>query len=138
MITDNVFSSFRISGSGMSAQRKNLEYIANNIANASTTRTPEGGPYKRVDASFEAVFDEELGQVQGVDLGEPVVDTSAARMVFDAGHPDANKEGYVAYPNVDMVSEMVKMVFASRSYDANVQALTAAKDMIVKSFEIAR
>jgi len=137
-LAGNVFSSFSISSSGLTAQRKRLEYIAGNIANVGTTRTQEGGPYKRVAASLSARVNPDTGTVEGVEIGEPLVDSSAPRMVFDPGHPDADTEGFVAYPNVDIVREMVDMVQAVRAYEANVEALNSAKSMMLRALDIAK
>jgi len=138
MEVGNVFSSFSISSSGLTAQRKRLEFIANNIANAGTTRTDEGGPYRRMDVMLTPRFDPDTGAVEGVEMGEPLVDNGSPRMVFDPGHPDANTEGFVAYPNVDIVKEMVSMVQAVRAYEANVEALNAAKTMMARALDIAK
>jgi flagellar basal-body rod protein FlgC len=131
-----LFTSMDISASGLSAQRRRMDLIANNIANAQTTRTAEGGPYKRKDAVLTARIDPETGKDFGVDIKEIITDPTAPRMIYDPGHPDANKEGFVAYPNVSVVTEMVNMLQVTRAYEANVTALTAAKEMINKSFEI--
>lgn len=126
-------SSIDISASGLAAQRLRLDVIARNLANAETTRTPEGGPYKRLQAIFEA--DEENG---GVRTKEILQDPRAPRQVYMPGHPDANKQGYVEMPNVNTVEEMVDMISATRSYEANVTALNASKAMTKKALEIGR
>ena len=137
MSIESLFSGMQISASGLSAQRRRMDLIANNIANANTTRTAEGGPYKRMDVDFVAQVDPQTGMDSGVDISDVYVDPTAPRMVYDPGHPDANKDGFVAYPNVNMITEMVNMTQVVRAYEANVTALNAAKDMINKSFEIA-
>jgi flagellar basal-body rod protein FlgC len=132
--------SLEISSSGLRAQRLRLDAIASNLANATTTRTDEGGPYKRrnvifvpdtIDSDFgstlAALSDE--GARQGVKVADVVEDTRPPRMVFEPGHPDANPEGYVAYPNVNAVTEMVDLMTATRAYEANVQAINASKRM---------
>jgi len=161
-----IFSSLEISASGLAANRKWMDAIAENLANAQTTRTAEGGPYKRKEATFSEVVkrtrrprrlpehrldmetthsNHQLGldvqqraitpRLQGVETavaqeaGEP-------RLVYDPGHPDANAEGYVAYPDVEVVKEMVDLITASRSYEANVTAMNAAKIMDKKALEI--
>jgi flagellar basal-body rod protein FlgC len=142
-------SGFRIAGSGMSAQRARLNSISSNIANINTTRTPEGGPYRRKDVVFEAVGDAkdfsdivakqaggaDFDQVQVADI---IYDRKAPLMKFEPNHPDANAEGYVAYPNVNLMEEMTNMVQATRSYEANVQAIQATKDMALSALEIGR
>ena len=142
------FSSMRVSASGLDAQTKRMNTISSNIANSETTRTAEGGPYKRKDPTFAAVTDREnFGevlqnaldeQVQGVMVQEISEDQRAPRMVYNPSHPDANPEGYVALPNVNPVEEMANMISAQRSYEANVTAMNAAKAMGQKSLEIGR
>jgi flagellar basal-body rod protein FlgC len=137
-------TSFRVTASGLAAQRLRLNLIAENVANAQTTRTPEGGPYKRKDPIFGAKpFNEMLSQeaaagATGVSVERVHVDERPPRMQYDPSHPDANKEGYVAMPNIDMVTEMVNMMSASRSYESNVSVLNASKAMALKALEIGR
>jgi flagellar basal-body rod protein FlgC len=135
MAIDSVFSSFGVSMSGLTAQRRKLDAVASNIANVYTTRTPEGGPYKRKDVTFnESVFDDHL--YRGVEAQSFVEEKAESVKVFDPSHPDADKEGYVAYPNVNTVDEMVSMVAASRAYEANVNVFNASKAMITKAFDL--
>jgi flagellar basal-body rod protein FlgC len=136
MAMDSLFSALNISATGLSAQRKRSEIISENIANAYTTRSADGGPYKRRDVIFSEVLNSEMEGQGGVAITGIYVDQSAPRMVLEPGHPDANKDGYVAYPNVSAVREMTSMMEAQRAYEANVAAINAAKDMIAKSFEI--
>ena len=142
-------SGFRISGSGMSAQRQRMNSISSNIANINTTRTPEGGPYRRKDVVFEAMPDgKTFGDIVGVgdpaadytrvQVSDVVSDKKAPLMKYDPSHPDANDDGYVAYPNVNLMEEMTNMIQASRSYEANVQAVQATKDMALSALEIGR
>ncbi len=142
-------SGFRISGSGMSAQRARMNTISSNIANINTTKTPEGGPYRRKDVVFEAVADaKSFGDVIGVtdpksdfarvQVSDIVSDKKAPLMKYEPSHPDANEEGYVAYPNINLMEEMTNMIQASRSYEANVQAVQASKDMALSALEIGR
>jgi flagellar basal-body rod protein FlgC len=133
--------SLAVSASALRAERMRLDVIATNLANAQTTRTPEGGPYKRRHVIFEAQhlgspFGETIAALgapddprQGVAVTGVVDDPSPPRMVFDPGHPDADKQGYVAYPNVNPVLEMVDLMTATRAYEANVQAVTATRRM---------
>lgn len=142
------FSSMRVSATGLEAQMKRMNTISSNIANAETTRTEEGGPYRREDPVFAAVTDREsFGEilenqldenVQGVQVMEVAKDTRPPRMVYNPSHPDANPEGYVAMPNVNTVEEMANMISAQRSYEANVTAMGAAKSMAQKALEIGR
>jgi len=126
-------SSLDISASGLSAQRRRLEVIARNLANAETTRTPEGGPYRRQ----MVVFTEALDQA-GVQVAEVVDDPTPGKQIYEPGHPDANPQGYVTMPNVSVMTEMVDMIGATRSYEANVTALNATKSMIRKALELGR
>jgi flagellar basal-body rod protein FlgC len=142
------FSSMRVSATGLDAQMKRMNTISSNIANAETTRTEEGGPYKRKDPIFAAQADRESfgeilaneldEQVQGVQVTEIAPDEKAPRMVYNPSHPDANQDGYVAMPNVNPVQEMANMISAQRSYEANVTAMGAAKNMAQKALEIGR
>lgn len=142
-------SGFRISGSGMSAQRQRMNSISSNIANINTTKTPEGGPYRRKDVVFEAVADtKSFGDIVGVtdpnsdysrvQVSDVVSDKKAPLMKYDPSHPDANEDGYVAFPNINLMEEMTNMIQASRSYEANVQAVQATKDMALSALEIGR
>ena len=142
------FSSMRVSASGLDAQTKRMNTISSNIANAETTRTEEGGPYRRKDPMFAAETDREsFGEilenrldenVQGVQVQEIVEDQRPPRMVYNPSHPDANEEGYVAMPNINTVEEMANMISAQRSYEANITAMNAAKAMAQKALEIGR
>lgn len=139
----------RISGSGMAAQRMRLNTIASNIANINTTQTPEGGPYRRKDVVFEAMPDaknfgeivtsmDPKGSFQRVQVTDVISDTKAPLMKYEPDHPDANPEGFVAYPNINLMEEMTNMIQASRAYEANVSALQAGKDMALSALEIGR
>jgi len=139
----SLFSAIQVSASGMSAQRTRAEMLVENMANAETTRTPEGGPYRRKDvvfateiqsSPFSAVFQNELGE--GVKVADVVTDTSAPEKRYLPGHPDADENGYVAFPKMNPAEEMVDLLNASRSYQANVAAMTAIKDMITNSIAI--
>lgn len=142
------FSSMRISATGMTAQQTRMNTISSNLANAETAETAEGGPYKRRDPVFTAQVDREnFGEIladqmdehaQGVQVTEIHEDTRAPRMVYNPKHPDANAQGYVAMPNVNPVEEMANMISASRSYEANVTALNAAKSMAMRALDIGK
>jgi flagellar basal-body rod protein FlgC len=143
------FKAMNISSSGLAAQRIRMNVLSSNLANANTTRTPEGGPYKREDvvfaanpasgSPFEGFLDEDTGtqlkKVQVVDIHK---DTKAPRMVLDPSHPDANSDGYVAMPNIQVMSEMVNMIAATRAFEANTTALNASKSMANTAIEIGR
>jgi flagellar basal-body rod protein FlgC len=132
-------ASLAISSSALHAQRLRMDVIAANLANAQSTRTPEGGPYKRHDVVLEAMpagsFEEVLGAVR---VARIVEDTKPPRMVFDPGHPDADGKGYVAYPNVNPVTEMVDLMAATRAYEANVAAVNATKRVLEAALSIGR
>lgn len=128
-----IFRSFDISASALTAERLRLSVIATNIANAETTRTPQGGPYRRKEVVF---VPREDGGVEVAAIQEDT--TTPPRMVYDPGHPDANGDGFVAYPNVSVVNEMVDLLAATRAYEANVAALNATKSMLTSSLNIGR
>ena len=126
---------FQIGAAGLSAQRTRMETIASNMANARTTRTPEGGPYKRQAPLFAAEplstrFGDELGRsLRSVRVSEIAVDDAPPILRHEPGHPDADASGFVAYPNVDPVREMVDMLSATRSYEANVTVIKSVREM---------
>lgn len=132
------FSSIDISASGLFAQRTRLNAIANNIANATTTRTEEGGPYRRQEVVFSAHSGRLEPESGGVEVDAVIQSSDPPKMVHDPSHPDADKDGRVAMPNVNIVEEMVDMVTATRAYEANVQAINAARSMAMKALEIGR
>jgi flagellar basal-body rod protein FlgC len=139
----SLFSVFSISASGMAAQRSRAEIIAENLANADTTRTPNGGPYRRRDvvlesqsasSPFAGMLAEQMGT--GVGISGVLVDESEPIRRYSPGHPDADKDGYVAMPKINPTEEMVDLMGASRGYQANVAAFSAAKDMIHRSIDL--
>lgn len=136
------FPAIAISGSALTAERLRLDLIAHNLANISTTRTAEGGPYRRKVAIFEERLRETVNRGQfpgnGVQVAAIAEDTSPLQLVYDPQHPDADASGYVAYPNVHVVNEMVGLVTATRAYEANVVAINAAKEMVLRALEIGR
>lgn len=144
----SLFSTLDVSASGMSAQRQRAEVLVENIANAETTRTAQGGPYRRRDVVFESSpvstqFSAELGsqlstQATGVRVSQVVVDTSEPNRRYMPGHPDADKDGYVLFPHMNPAEDMVDLLNASRSYQANVSAISAVKDMIQRSIDLFR
>lgn len=133
----NVFGGMRISASGLSAERLRMDVISSNVANARTTRTENGGAYVRKVASFQENYDEKLGML-GVKAVAIEEDKSPLRREYEPNHPDADAEGYVEYPNVDLLVEMSDLITASRAYESNVDTLNAQKDMISKALEIGR
>jgi flagellar basal-body rod protein FlgC len=144
----SLFASLSVSGSGMSAQRTRAELLVENLANAETTRTPEGGPYRRKDvvfeedpsvSSFSSEFNSALGSnPSGVAVSQTLVDDSEPLRRYMPGHPDADKDGYVAFPKINQAEDMVDLMGASRGYEANVAAISAVKDMIQKSLDLFR
>ena len=142
----SLFSVLSVSASGMSAQRTRAEVIVQNLANSETTRTPEGGPYRRQDvifqsapqtSAFSAIFQSEMtDNVNGVEVADVIQDPSEGEKRYQPGHPDADKDGYVAYPNVNPAEDMVDLLSAQRGYEGNVAAMTAIKDMIQRSIDL--
>jgi flagellar basal-body rod protein FlgC len=127
-----IFGSIETAGSSLTAHRVMMDTISENLANVNTTRTEQGGPYRRKIPVFEERLQEaEDGNTahKGVEVKEIAYDDSAFRMVYEPGHPDANEEGYVAYPNVSVVREMADMMAASRAYEANLEVVQTAKTM---------
>ncbi len=136
-----LFDALNISASGMTAHRMWMDVIASNIANSETTRTPEGGPYRRREVLFTALGNgsADAGEAgRGVKVVGVVEDDNPTRMVYMPGHPDAREDGYVEMPNVNPVTEMVDLVVASRAYEANATALEAAKSMFNRALDILR
>ena len=145
------WNSLRIGLSGLTAQRLRLDLISNNIANAQTTRTEQGGPYQRQDVVFTAEGQngflpklvaarrsQEITTQGGVQVAQITTDTETGARVYDPTHPDADADGYVTYPNVDIVVEMTNMLSATRSYEANLASVEASKRMALKALEIGR
>lgn len=164
----SLFSVMKVIGGGLSAQRKRMEAVSSNIANAETTRTQEGGPYRRKSVVVRAITDEkevparsfrtslELARTSGAHMSgarggaggtttieEPDIDVETledlpgnVKVVYDPQHPDADHNGYVAYPDINPVEEMVDMMTASRAYEANIAAMNAFKSMVKKALEM--
>ena len=141
----DLFSAMKIGASGMALQRARMNAVSSNLANINTTRTPEGGPYRKKSVVAEAVpvgkgnfansIDKAMRKVRVVEVKE---DKSPPRMVYDPSHPDANERGYVAMPNVNMMEEMTDMINASRAYEANAMAVSTAKAMAQRAIEMAQ
>lgn len=143
----NLFAMFDVSGSALTAERERAEVVASNMANAETTHTAKGGPYQRQEVVFGSApvggssFAERLASasdsnVQGVQVVNVVTDPTPPIRRFDPSHPDADAQGYVSYPSINPVQEMVDLMGASRSYQLNVSALQSTKQMIQQSLEI--
>ncbi|MDB5766521.1 MAG: flgC [Collimonas fungivorans] len=127
---------FDVAGSAMSAQSQRMNVTASNLANADSVSGPDGQPYRAKQVVFAVAAGDQQDQVGGVQVAGVVEDQSPLRMVYDPKHPLANAGGYVAMPNVNVVEEMVNMISASRSYQANVEVLNTAKNMMLKTLTI--
>jgi flagellar basal-body rod protein FlgC len=135
----SIFSSFGISASGMAAERLRLDVIAENLANANSTKGADGTPYKRKEVLLQQAPGTGFGDVlNGVQVAAIANDASPGKRVYDPGHPDADQQGYVTLPNVNPVTEMVDLISASRSYEANVQAMNTAKSMFSRALDLLR
>jgi flagellar basal-body rod protein FlgC len=138
------FDIFKISASGMKAQRTRMDIVASNLANVETTSTEEGGPYRKKDVVFKAVdvsddktFSGTLSRkVEGVNVETVKESDKPFQTVYNPSHPDANSEGYVTLPNVNLMEEMTDMTAATRAYEANVNVLSTTKDMFLKTLEL--
>jgi flagellar basal-body rod protein FlgC len=164
-MSNGLFSTIKISASGLHGQRTKMDTIAKNLANAETTRTADGTPYRRERVVFSQTLAETIGKrpssdnngtmrtsdprhisglsgskygvQQGIDVDVSVAhDASEFKVIYDPGHPDADEEGYVLMPNVNVITEMVDMITASRAYEANVSAVQSAKEMFAKALDI--
>ena len=136
-----IFDSLEVAGSSLTAHRLWLDTISSNLANINTTRTKAGGPYKRRDPVFAEMLDNTIGgyhDIGGVRVLDITEDQGAPRMVYQPDHPDANDDGYVAYPNVNLVREMTDMLVASRAYEANLSVVTTGRDMWNGALEVMR
>lgn len=134
------FRAMDINSSALGAQRLRLDLVAANIANANTTRTPEGGPYRRKVPIFAEDLQEAMGSeaLSGVRVLAVTEDQEPFRQVYDPSHPDANADGYVLYPNVNIVNEMVNLMEAGRAYEANVTAFNASKEIFKAALSIGK
>lgn len=140
----NFFDSMNVISSGLAAERTRMNLTSSNLANAKTTRTEEGGPYRRRDPVFTAVpgnerFETELdGALRAVEVTEVIEDPEDPRLEYDPSHPDANPEGYVEMPNVNPVEEMVNMMTAARAYEAGINAMRASVEMAQRAIRIGK
>ena len=144
MSSMDFFTAMEVSASGLSAERTRMNVAASNLANAQTTQTAGGGPYKRRDVVMQSVDvpgtrGSEFAQaVRGVAVSQIAQDSAPPRLEYDPGHPQANAQGYVAYPNVNPVEEMVDMITASRAYEAGITAMSTAVNMAEKALGIGK
>jgi len=135
----NSFNVFKVSASALEAQRQRMNVIASNMANVHSTRTDEGGPYRRKDVLFSAeTVQSDSDTLTGVKIVDVVADSTPFRTVYDPGHPDADKDGYVSMPNINIIEEMVNIMMASRAYEASVSAFNMSKAMFLKTLELGR
>jgi flagellar basal-body rod protein FlgC len=144
----DLMTSLKISASGLSANRKRMKAISSNIANAQTTRTAEGGPYRRKEvvfgseparSEFSNILEGSLDEnAQSVHATEVISTNDPPILKYDPSHPDANQEGWVAMPRINVMKEMADMISAKRNYEANINALNTTKNMILKTLEISR
>lgn len=142
----SIFNSMQISTSGLTLERLKMDTISTNIANANTTRTDEGGPYRRKDVVFEESFLRERNKLtgrferrsSGVKVTEVMEDDENFKSIYDPSHPDADEDGYVLTPNINMVDEMIDLLNAQRTYEANVTALNTSKSILKKALEISK
>jgi len=139
----SLITALRISASGLTAQRQRAEVASTNLANTETTRTAEGGAFRRKDvvfqtATFGQTFEAVSGGSEGVEVSDIVTDMRPFERRFEPGHPDADAEGYVEYPNVNPMEEMANLTSAARSYEANLAAMNIVKTMISRTLEIGR
>ncbi len=143
-----IFSALKITASALTAQRLRMDIISNNVANVETTRTEEGGPYQRQQVVFAvgqtdpgvipAAASKNIRATEGVRVDEILVDDTPGHTAYDPTHPDADEDGFVTYPNVNLATEMTDMLSATRSYEANVTVFNAFKSMVVKALDIGR
>jgi flagellar basal-body rod protein FlgC len=134
------FAIFKVSASALEAQKGRMNTIASNMANLNTTQTETGGPYRRKDVVFSTLTIDSGGAVplQGVQMEKVTESQEPFKRVYDPGHPDADKEGFVSLPNINIMEEMVNMMMASRAYEANVTTFNMSKNMFLKALEIGR
>ena len=144
MSTMDFFTAMEVSASGLSAERTRMNVAASNLANAQTTQAAGGGPYKRKDVTLQSV---DVPGVQGTPFAQAVKgvavsqisqDTAPPRLEYDPGHPQANAQGYVAYPNINPVEEMVDMITASRAYEAGITTMSTAVNMAERALGIGK
>lgn len=142
MSFDTAFGALNTAASGLNAERLRMEVVANNIANASVTRTPEGGPYRRRDVVFETVLNgvEARGEPQlgGVRVAGTIADPSELPRIYNPGHPDADTDGFVSMPNVQLPVEMVNLITATRAYEANLRVAQSFLELSQSALALAR
>ncbi|MFN3395591.1 MAG: flagellar basal body rod protein FlgC [Thermodesulfovibrionales bacterium] len=135
----DTFNLLKVSASAMAAQRERMNAIASNMANVNSTRTEEGGPYKRRDVIFSTMpVGGNPEELDGVQVEAVIKDDRPPRMVYDPGHPDADKDGFVAMPDINIIEEMVNMMTAFRAYEAAVATFNTSKAMFLKTLELGK
>ncbi|HET6514215.1 MAG TPA: flagellar basal body rod protein FlgC [Thermodesulfovibrionales bacterium] len=135
----NTFDVLKVSASALDAQRQRMNVLSSNMANVHSTRTDEGGPYKRRDVVFATMtVESDPGKMYGVRVDDVTIDDAPPKKVYDPSHPDADNEGYVAMPDINILEEMTNMMMAFRAYEASVSAFNMSKSMFMKSLELGR
>jgi len=135
----DTFAVLQVSASALEAQKKRMNVIASNMANANSTRTEEGGPYKRKDVVFSSMLLEDSpDHMEGVQVSDISTDNTPPKTIYDPGHPDADQNGFVAMPNINIIEEMTNMMMALRAYEASVSAFNMSKTMFMKTLELQR
>jgi flagellar basal-body rod protein FlgC len=135
----DTFAVLQVSASALEAQKKRMNVIASNMANANSTRTEEGGPYKRKDVVFSSLLLENNPEhMEGVQVADIATDNTPPKTIYDPGHPDADQNGFVAMPNINIIEEMTNMMMALRAYEASVSAFNMSKTMFMKTLELQR
>lgn len=137
---------FDVNASGMKAQMQRIEVLSSNVANINVTRSPEGGPYRRKDVLFQSIpFNNVLMQSMdsknlntGVEVSDVIEDNSPFLKKYEPNHPDAGEDGYVLYPNINIVAEMINIQEAAKAYEANIAVVTSVKSMVAKTLEISK
>lgn len=135
----NTFGVLKVSATALMSQRQRMNVIASNMANVHTTRTEEGGPYKRKDVVFTTeIIETNPARLEGVKVDSVVIDNKPFKIIYEPGHPDADKDGFVTMPNVNTIEEMVNMMTALRAYEASVSVFNMSKTMFMKTLELGR
>ncbi len=135
----NTFGVLKVSATALMSQRQRMNVIASNMANVHTTRTEEGGPYKRRDVVFTTeTIETNPARLEGVRVDSVIIDDKPFKIIYEPGHPDADKDGFVTMPNVNIIEEMVNMMTALRAYEASVSVFNMSKTMFMKTLELGR
>lgn len=135
----STFGVLKVSATALMSQRKRMNVIASNMANVHTTRTAEGGPYKRRDVVFTTeIIEANPVRLEGVKVDSVIIDNKPFKIIYEPGHPDADNDGFVTMPNINILEEMVNMMTALRAYEASVSVFNMSKTMFMKTLELGR